>query len=170
MSDEELIKAIRQGDRTAEEELIRRYYPPVFHFCLSRCGNRQTAEDLAQETFLRLFSALADYSEKGRFRAFLFLIAKRLCINESKKTPVYSLDGEEQLIDRQDEMGQMEDRDALRQLLGELPPEQREAIFLRFGAQLSYRDIARVTGCNLRTVQSRVMYGLKHMRKRLSHE
>ena len=59
MSDEELVKRIRQGDTAAGEELIGRYYAAVFRYCRCYCGCRETAEDLTQETFLRLFRSLA---------------------------------------------------------------------------------------------------------------
>ena len=61
MSDEELIERIRQGDRNAADELIRRYNPLIFRYCLYRCGNKETAEDLTQETFLRLIKYLPKY-------------------------------------------------------------------------------------------------------------
>lgn len=170
MGDEELVKRIRQGDTAAEEALIDRYYSAVFHYCRYYCGNRETAEDLTQETFLRLFRSLPGYREEGRFRAYLFLIARRLCINESKKAPTYSLEGKENLIDSPNELDRLDDRDVIRRLMERLPPEQREAVFLRFGLGFSYREIAKATGCNVRTAQSRVVYALKNMRKRVRHE
>ena len=170
MSDEELVKRIRQGDTAAEEELICRYYSPVLHYCGCYCGNRQTAEDLTQETFLRLFKSLPDYREEGKFKAYLFLIARRLCINEGKKVPTYSLEDKENLASARNELDRADDRDEIRRLMEGLPPEQREAVFLRFGMRFSYRDIAKATGCNLRTAQSRVAYALKNMRKRMRHE
>lgn len=170
MSDEELVKRIRQGDMAAEEELIDRYYAPVFHYCRCCCGNRETAEDLTQETFLRLFKSLSGYREEGKFRAYLFRIARHLCINEGKRVPAYPLEDREDLLRARNEMERIEDRDELRRLMDELPPEQREAVFLRFGMQFSYRDIAKATGCNLRTAQSRVVYALRAMRKGMRHE
>ena len=156
MRDEDLIKRIRQGDEIAAEELIHRYYPSIFRYCRWRCDSRETAEDLTQETFLRLFKALPDYREKGKFKAYIFLIAHRLCINEGKKTPLYPLENEEQLANPHDDIHQMEDRDEIRRLLEELPPEQREAIILRFGERLSFQNIAKATGCTMRTAQGRV--------------
>ena len=67
-------------------------------------------------------------------------------------------------------MARTDDRDELRLLMEGLPPEQREAVYLRFGMGLSYQDIARATGCKLRTAQSRVVYALRNMRKRMRHE
>ena len=170
MSDEELIKRIRQGDGAAGEELIGRYYAAVFHYCRCWCGDRETAEDLTQETFLRLFRSLPDYKEKGRFRGYLFLIARRLCINEGKRAPVYPLEAADDLPHPENGMARAEDRDQIGRLLKSLPPEQREAVILRYGLELSYRDIAKVMGCDLRTAQSRVLYALKGMRKRSRHE
>ncbi len=168
MSDDELINRIRQGDETAAEELIRRWYPPILRYCRWRCGSVD-APDLTQETFLRLFRSLACYRENGSFKGYLFSIANRLCIDESQRTPLYPLEDDGQ-ADARDPFGQVEDRDELRGLLADLPPEQREAVLLRFGQRLSYRDIARATGCNARTAQSRVRYALSAMRKRKRHE
>ena len=171
MGDDELVKRIQQGDKDAAEELIRRWYPRVLRYCGWYAGDRQTAEDLTQETFLRLFRALPDYREEGKFRSFLLLIANRLCINESKRVTPYPLDEQEQPAEgASDALRQVEDRDEIRYLLDGLPPDQRAAVILRFGERLSYQDIARAMGCKLRTAQSRVRYALKTMRERKSHE
>lgn len=170
MSDEELINRIRQGDEAAAKELIHRYYPPIFRYCHYRCGSKETAEDLTQETFLRLFEALPGYKEEGKFRAYIFSIAHRLCISESKKAPMAPMEETEQLVDKSDMIRQIEDRDEIRHLLERLPPGQREAIVLRFGERLSFPDLAKATGSNLRTVQSRVRLALEKMRKEISYE
>ena len=169
MSDDELVKRICQGDENAAEELIRRWYPAVVRYCRWRCGNGAAA-DLTQETFLRLFRSLAGYREQGSFKGYLFAIASRLCTDENRRTPLYPLEDQGPLADARDPIGQLEDRDEIRCLLRALPPEQREAVLLRFGLRLSYRDIARATGCSMRTAQSRVKYALNAMRKRISHE
>ncbi len=170
MSDEELISRIRQGDETAAEELIHRYYPSVFRYCRYRCGNRETAEDLTQETFLRLFRYISSYRNEGRFRAYLFSIASRLCSSESKSALLYSLEDEERLEDPRDGLRQVEDRDELRSLLEALPPKQREAVLLRFGERLRFLDIAKAAGCTIWTAQGRVRCALRNMRKEIGHE
>lgn len=171
MSDDELIKRIRQGDEAAAEELIRRWYPSVLRYCRWRCRRSDAAADLTQETFLRLFRSLSGYRREGKFKAYLFSIANRLCVDENRSTPLYPLEdigGDP--ADARDELGRLEDRDELRSLLQALPPEQREAVLLRFGEGLSYRDIARVTGCGMKTAQSRVRYALNTMRRKKRHE
>ncbi len=163
-SDDDLVELIRLGDEKAADELIKRYYRSILHYCRNHCFNQEKAEDLTQETFLKLFKNLSGYKGKRRFRAYLYTIANHLCIDESRKTEVYSLDDKE-VIEESDEMSRIEDKSEIDYLLNVLSPEQREAVILRFGEELSYREIALVTGCNMRTAQSRVRDALKIMRK-----
>ena len=171
MNDEELINRIRQGDEAAAEELVRRYHPAILRYCKSRCGSWEMAEDLTQETFLRLFRYLSSYrNEGGRFKAYLFSIAARLCNTECKKPALASLDDAEPLADKADMLRRIEDLDQIRSLLERLPPEQRETVILRFGDGFSFPEIAKLMDCNKSTAQSRVVYALNAMRKELSHE
>ena len=170
MSDEELIEGIRQGDRSAADELIRRYNPLIFRYCLYRCGNKETAEDLTQGTFLRLIKYLPRYKNDGRLKTYLFSIANRLCIDENKQNHSSSLENAEQLPSPHDGLRRIEDRDLIRSLLKDLPPGQQEAVILRFGERLTYQEIARETGCTMRTAQWRVKYALEKIRKEFSHE
>lgn len=170
MNDKQLINRIRRGDEAAAEELVHRYHPSILRFCKSRCGDMEMAKDLAQETFIQLFEALPNYREEGRLKAYIFTIARRLCSKESNKPTLATLDDTEQLVDERNMFHQIEDRDEIHRLLEKLPPGQREVIVLRFIERLSYRDIAKVTGCNMRTVQSRVRLALKNMRKESGHE
>ena len=163
-SDDDLIEQIRIGDEKAAEELIKRYYTSILHYCKKHCFNQEKAEDLTQETFLKLFKNLPGYKGKKRFKAYLYTIANHLCIDESRKKEVYSLDDEE-VIEESDEMSRIEDKSEIDYLLNVLSPEQREAIILRFGEELSFWEIASVMGCNMRTAQSRVRNALKMMRK-----
>jgi RNA polymerase sigma-70 factor (ECF subfamily) len=128
-----------------------------------RLGNEKAAEDLSQETFLKLFRNLEQYEGKKKFKAYLYTIANHLCIDESRKDPTYFLNDEE-IVKDCTEMLQIEDRNEIQYLLGKLSPEQKEAIILRYGEQLSYTEIAKVMGCNLGTAQSRVRNALKIMK------
>lgn len=169
-SDDDLVKQIRLGDEKAAGELIKRYYTSILRYCKRQCFNPEKAEDLTQETFLKLFKNLSGYKEKRKFKAYLYTIANHLCIDESRKMIVYSLDSEEEIDCECDEMSRIEDQSEINYLLNILSPEQREAVILRFGEQLEYREIAKVTGCNMRTAQSRVRNALKIMRKEQENE
>ena len=169
-SDDALVEQIRLGDEKAAEELIRRYYTSVLRYCKRQCFNLEKAEDLTQETFLKLFKNLLGYKEKGKFKAYLYTIAKHLCIDESRKMKECSLENEEEIRDECDELRRIEDKSEISYLLNVLSPEQREAVILRFGEELSFWEIAKVMGCNMRTAQSRVRNALKIMRKEQENE
>lgn len=175
-SDDELIERIRCGDEDAAEELIKRWYTSILRYCKWHCADIQKAEDLTQETFFRLFKALAShnsvtgYTGKKKFKAYLYTIANHLCIDESRKIPLYALENEEGLVDERNEIQLAEDREEIRYLLNTLSLEQREAVILRFGEQMEFREIAQVMGCNMRTAQSRVRSALKIMRKEKENE
>ena len=148
VNDDELIKLIKLGDEDAAEELVRRYYSAILRYCKWHCSSLETAEDLTQETFLKLFRSMPQYKGKKKFKAYLYTIANHLCIDESRKISVYPLEDEENIVSERDEICQIEDR---------------EEVILRFGEQLSFAEIAKVTGCNLRTVQSRIRNALQIM-------
>lgn len=169
-SDDALVEQIRLGDEKAAEELIRRYYTSVLRYCKRQCFNLEKAEDLTQETFLKLFKNFSGYKEKGKFKAYLYTIANHLCIDESRKMKDCSLENEEEIRDECDELRRIEDKSEIGYLLNVLSPEQREAVILRFGEELSFWEIAKVMGCNMRTAQSRVRNALKIMRKEQENE
>ena len=129
------------------------------------CPDREKSEDLTQETFFRLFRNLEQYSGKNKFKAYLYMIANHLCIDESRKRKEDSLEEAGEIASGLDEIAQVEHREEIERLLGLLSAEQREAVLLRFGAELSFREIAKVTGCSMRTAQSRVRNALQIMRK-----
>ncbi len=79
--DAELIRAYRNGEAEAFEALVRKYERPLFTFLLRLVGNRQSAEDLFQDTFLRVLRALPKYKEDGRFSGWLFGIANNLAVD-----------------------------------------------------------------------------------------
>ncbi len=170
MNDDDLVEQIRLGDEKAAEELIKRYYTSILRYCKRQCFNLEKAEDLTQETFLKLFKNLSGYKGKRKFKAYLYTIASHLCIDESRKMETYPLENEEQIKYECDEMRRIEDKSEINYLLNTLSPEQREAVILRFGEQLEFREIAEVMGCNMRTAQSRVRNALKIMRKEQENE
>ncbi len=169
-SDDDLVEQIRLGDEKAAEELIKRYYTSILRYCKRQCFSLEKAEDLTQETFLKLFKNLSGYKERRKFKAYLYTIASHLCIDESRKMEIYPLEKEEQIEYEGDEMRRVEDQSEIDYLLNLLSPEQREAVILRFGEQLAFREIAEVMGCNMRTAQSRVRNALKIMRRERENE
>lgn len=175
MSDDELVEQIQLGNEDAATELIKRYYASVLRYCRWHCSCIEEAEDLTQETFLKLFKSIPKYKGKGKFKMYLYTIANHLCIDESRKVRLYPLEDEENLVhggltqrslvQENDGIHRVEDQEEISYFLRILSPEQREAVILRFDEQLSFAEIAKVMGCNIRTAQSRVRWALKKMRK-----
>lgn len=159
-----MIEKILSGDEDAAEELVSRYYPAILRYCRRHTQSPEKAEDLTQETFLKLFRSLPEYDGRKKFRSYLYTIASRLCVDESRKIRLLSLEEEALPGQESREMCQAEDRAALRPLLEKLPPELREAVYLRYGEQLTCREIAIIMGSNRRTVQSRIRRALKIMK------
>ena len=159
MRDAQLVRRIQAGDRRAADALIERYYTDVLRYCARHTDCTQTAEDLTQEVFLHLFRTIGSYREQGQFRAYLYRIAYCLCVDAARQRKADPLP--EDLADPAAPFEAIENRDLAQRLLAGLSPEQREAILLRYGQGLKYREIAAVTGQPLRTVQSRVRKALK---------
>ena len=78
LSDDELVEQILLGNENAAEELIKRYYTSILRYCRWHCSNLEKAEDLTQETFLKLFKNLSGYKGKKKFKAYLYTIANHL--------------------------------------------------------------------------------------------
>lgn len=170
MSDDEVIEKIKSGDEAAVKELIDRYYAAILRYCGWHCAVPNQAEDLAQETFFKLFQSLPGYRGRKKFKAYLYTIANRLCIDESRKKTLYSLEDAEEIASGRNEIVQAEQREEIRRLLGVLSEEQREAVILRFGQELGFSEIAEVMGCSMRTAQSRVRNALRIMKKEFGDE
>ena len=163
MRDAQLIRRIQAGDRTAADTLVERYYTAILRYCARHTLCTQTAEDLTQEVFLHLFRTIGSYREQGQFRAYLYRIAYCLCVDAARQRKMEPLPDD--MTGTAAPFETIENRDMAERLLASLPPEQREAVWLRYGEGLKYREIAAVTGQPLRTVQSRVRIALKALRE-----
>ena len=175
-SDERLMLRFRAGDGPAFEVLVRRHRTPVFSFLLRLTGDRARAEDLCQETFLKVVRASGDWEPRARFRTWLFAIARNQAVDEARRQAFRRadpLDGAPASAAVSD--GPSPDRSAesalvrpkLEAALAALPEEQREVFLLREYAGLKFHEIASVTGVAENTVKSRMRYALEGLRERL---
>ena len=166
--EDRLIKKIEQGDIRAADELIGIYYPEILRNCLWHAPNRAFAEDAAQETFLKALRYFDRYTHRGKFRAFLYQIAANTCIDMRRKIRTAETSLEEMQVDPAKEETGYEDVQsdlALRQMVKGLPPDQQEIVLLRFGQDLTMREIAEAVNIPLRTVQTRLRSALKKLKK-----
>ena len=166
ITDEELIKQIRAGDEEAADILVKRYYTDILRYCKRHIIDQNLAEDATQETFYRVFRSLMRYQDKERFRAWLYMIARNICIDENRKQKNTIPLESEDIGKESNEIHQIENSVEIEQLLSLLPEEQREAILLYFEDELTYKEIGKILGIPARTVQSRVKNGIKAIKKR----
>ena len=176
MSDDDLMRAYQAGDVDAFEELVRRYRTRLTAFAAQRLGDRGLAEDFVQETFLRVWQGAGDYIPMGRFRAWLYTIARNLCTNSlagarrhlglTPDAPMILWTWElEKPAEEGVEAEELHQR--LEQAAATLPEKQRRAVMLRYYHGLSMGEIAEVEGCPAGTVKSRLHHALKRLRVKL---
>ncbi|MDE5933822.1 MAG: RNA polymerase sigma factor [Lachnospiraceae bacterium] len=166
--EEELIEQIKNGRRECLDELVAFYYPAILRYCLWHMPDRESALDATQETFLKLVRFLGQYENRGAFRAFLYRIAANTCIDMKRKQPATeSLSEAVTETACAPECGYqiIEDRQQLAAALTHLDNDMRELILLRYGQELTMREIADITGTPLRTVQTRLRRAVKVMRE-----
>jgi len=167
------------------EELIVRYQHRLLRYLLFLTGNRDTAEDLFQEVWMRVLVRGDQFNGRARFETWLFTIARNLVIDLRRKRTLNSLDeliegsteddrsmtfevaaGEPTPFER---VSNLEDRERIAAALLALDALHREVVVLRFHEELSLEEIAKVTRAPLSTVKSRLYRGLAMMKPRLGN-
>lgn len=168
MSDDgELIKRLEAGDAAAAEVFVERYYADILRYCLWHVPSPALAEDAAQETFLKFLRYLGRYQHRGRCRAFLYQIARHTCIDMARQRHWQEapLEAAPELAASDSALAEWQATWQLRQMVAALPEAQREIVLLRFGQDLTLREIAAITNLPLRTVQSRLRAALKVLKR-----
>jgi RNA polymerase sigma-70 factor (ECF subfamily) len=158
--DAELLRAFREGDGDAYQELVRRYYDRIVWVAYSILHN----EDVAQDTFLRLYRAAATYDESRNFYTWLYRIALNLAIDTLRKKgsrPAMPLDGFEEIVadplgEAKSDLERKEVSQRIESVLGEIPHGYRVAIVLRDVHELSCKEIARLLGVSHAAARWRV--------------
>jgi RNA polymerase sigma factor (sigma-70 family) len=182
MTDGELVRQTLDGRNSAYEELVRRWSARTLAFCHAKVGSAHVAEDLAQESLLRGFRALATLAEPDKFGPWLRGIALRVCLDwlKNKQTGQVTFgdlgpDGhhpEQFLVAQGESPDQLADRaEQLRLLVYEvesLPDELREVLMLYYYQDGTYRDVAETLGVSSATVNARLTKARTMLRERLS--
>lgn len=184
-ADEVLMLAYQEGDVRAFEVLLTRHRKPVFNFILRFVGSRELAEDLLQETFLRVIKGAARYERKAKFTTWLYTIARNLCVDQSRRAKHRKAQSLDAPMSKSGESGTLldvvpgtnmpSDRVAvskelhgkIHQALENLSEEQREVFLMREFLDMPFKQIADVVGVPENTVKSRMRYALEKLRLEL---
>lgn len=179
MSDDALVGLYSNGNSRAFDILLDRYKDKLFAYIRFIIRNRELAEDIFQETFVKAIVTLqkGSYSCSGKFGAWLTRIAHNLMIdyfrqerNEnsiSNDETDYNLFNDKRFSDLtvEDEMVNEQTLQDVRRLVNELPDNQREVVFMRYYQDLSFKEIADITGVSINTALGRMRYALINIRR-----
>jgi len=179
LSDNELVNQFLSGDQLAIELLIRRHRKRVFGYILLLVKNQTIAEDVFQDTFVKVIKSLQEnkYTDNGRFVSWVMRIAHNLIIDyfrKEKQLKTYSNDQSEVDVFNSPKFSEKNVEEHMvfeqilrevRGLVDELPEEQREVVLLRHYAGLSFKEIAEQTNVSINTALGRMRYALINMRK-----
>ena len=184
LTDQELVKQFLNGNQSAIEVLIQRYKSKVFTYIFLMVKNETLAEDIFQETFIKVIKSLhrGKYQDSGRFMSWVMRIAHNLVIDHFRKAQQmktlsnddYEMDifnsdrFSEQTVEQ--ELVQEQITSDVRSLVEQLPDEQREVVVLRHYLDLSFKEIAEQTGVSINTALGRMRYALINMRKMIEEK
>jgi RNA polymerase sigma-70 factor (ECF subfamily) len=178
--DVQLMLQFKAGDQTALEALMRKYYPRILNFIYRFLGNRQVAEDLTQEVFLKVYKSAFKYTPRSQFQTWLYTIAKNTALNELRRKrglfvstdQTFNSDGNELTKEIADyetapdkDLMHKEKAAIIRQAIDDLPEKQRMAVILRRFEDFSYAEIAatlKVSDKAVKSLLSRAKLNLKH--------
>ena len=187
-TDQEIVALAREGREAAYRELIRRYERPIFSLILRMVRDRQLAEDLAQETFIKALKAIGSYRPEFKFSSWIFKIANNAAIDHLRRRGLdtLSIDGAPHATSAEDieatalqigdrgesPLAELEARElgtAIERAIGRLRPEYRSCIMLRHVEGLAYEEIATLLELPLGTVKTYIHRARHELRDMLTH-
>ena len=174
---EQVIEACQQGDRAAFQLLFETYKDKVFSIAVySSGGDRALADDVTQQIFLKLFTAIRQFRGDSEFTTWLYRLVVNACLDEHRRRRRWLPLGETVTMRNPSEKKPQEKQYARREVseavqaaIGELKPKFRLPILLKYIEGLSYEEIATVMGCSKGTVASRLNRGHSQLAKRLAY-
>ena len=168
-SDVDLIERYFAGDAAAFDEIMIRYERQIYRVCYRFVENREDAMDLAQDVFVKVFEHLPTFRRESTLKTWLYRIAINHCLNHVKKHAQEFVEVTEYTgTVRPSAHAQLEDREQrehFRRLVRRLPPKQKAILELRINEQLSYEEIARISGRSVSTIKASVFFALEKLRK-----
>jgi RNA polymerase sigma-70 factor (ECF subfamily) len=177
-NDEQLVKKYISGSELALEELVSRYQQKVFSYILTVVRNKELAEDLFQETFIKVINTLrtGNYREEGKFSQWIMRIARNLIIDYFRRNQKMSFvenNYETDIFDGFSEPSMSIEQiiitqqihESLRDLVTLLPAEQREVLIMRLYQDMSFKEIAEQTNVSINTALGRMRYAILNLRK-----
>jgi RNA polymerase sigma-70 factor, ECF subfamily len=171
LSPERLAEQCQAGCREAFNALIEQFEPRIFNYLYQLVRNREDAEDLTQETFLKAYHGISRYEPNFSFATWLFTIAKRSAYSHWRSAKRWQAVGTPEEIDSRDPsvlLQEYDDKASLWELAKKLKPKQYEVLWLRYGEGFSISEMARVMATNQIYVKVLLHRARSQLAKRLS--
>ncbi len=168
--DSDLVALVSKGDERAFRELMLRHQDAVYGFARRLLGDAQEAEDVTQETFLRLYRASGRYRPEASLRTFLLRITKNICIDHHRKKRPELMDRLPEIIAEQTPLDLLQsaiETDRLERAVENLPANQRAALLLRHSEQQPYSRIAEIMDLSVSAVESLLVRARRTLRRNL---
>ena len=179
LADDMLVTRYSEGDNKAFDELLSRYQSKLFNYIYFIVRNQEMAEDIFQETFVKAITTIQQgrYTASGKFGAWLTRIAHNMIIDgfrqERNENTISNDETEVDLFNDADlcddnietRMVNEQTLADVRRLVDALPDNQREVVYMRFYQDLSFKEIADITGVSINTALGRMRYALLNMRR-----
>ena len=173
--DGEAMQRLRDGDDLALNELMDRWQKPILAYLYRTVGDYETAADLAQEVFVRLYKSRRRYRSGGSFSAYLFTIASNLARNHFRwkkrhpeaalsETPIARLHGGETSPDPSVQLERSEAGAEIKAAVQRLPEKLRQAVILFHFHELPQSEIAQILGCSEKSIETRLYRAKKQLR------
>lgn len=176
--DQELIRLFNNGEMDAFDALVLRHKEKLFTSILFLVRDKYLAEDIFQDVFIRIIDTIRGgrYTDEGKFLPWAMRIAHNLCVDhfrKVKRTPTIRNSEENDIFELLNftedgadvKMMKRQSYNRVREMLQQLPEDQREVIVLRHYADMSFKEIASTTNCSINTALGRMRYGLINLRK-----
>ncbi len=183
LNDKELIILYLEGNENAFSELLSRHKDKIYTSIYLFVKNHDLAEDIFQDVFIKIIKTLrkGKYNHEGKFLQWAMRISYNLCVDhfrrEKRRTKVSSsetFDIFDVLESKDDNMEQSiiksQKHKLVRELVDKLPPEQREVVILRHYADMSFKEISKLTRVSINTALGRMRYALINMRKMIENK
>jgi RNA polymerase sigma factor (sigma-70 family) len=164
MDETQMISQIQDGDSSLLDDLIRMHYGSVFAYCYRHTGNKDLAQDLAQDTFVKMLNGIGNYKHYGQFQNYLYVIAGNVCKDYfKKKKPIYM----DELPEQPDCEDNLAEAIAVRMVIAALPFVERNVIVLRYYHNCKISDVARITHATVAVTKYRLRCATAKLRTML---
>jgi RNA polymerase sigma-70 factor (ECF subfamily) len=170
--DQELVRRFQSGDEDAFDRLVDLHRRDVYRLAYRLLGNHADADDLAQETFLRVYRSLGRFRGESTFRTWVTRIVLNLATDSRREMAsrrqcsLEDLAPSQHPVEQEDHAGFLRE-EIIRKAVGRLPKRQRETLILRIFQQMKFHEIAMVMGCTVGTAKANFFHAIRGLKQRM---